>query len=125
MTDKGKQLVQGTRQVRENDSEEESNKMKKCKVSRRLLRVVILDTEDEDGQPSRGTIIVVKSSKVAVPQTPAPAKNVKQLTPLKAIQAGTKARTGRTMPKEQGGDTSAAMLSPQSIVSATNNEPQS
>ncbi|KAG1832629.1 hypothetical protein DFJ58DRAFT_847963 [Suillus subalutaceus] len=73
--DKGKQPVRGTRRAREDESGESGDVS--CKKHRIVSKAIISDTEDDDGQPG-GTIIVVKPSKAAVPQTPAPAKKVKQ-----------------------------------------------
>ncbi|KAG1870088.1 hypothetical protein DFJ58DRAFT_722991 [Suillus subalutaceus] len=69
-----------------------------------VSKAIISDTEDDDGQPG-GTIIMA-----AVPQTPAPAKKVKQVrftssprsSPLRDVQADTKERIGRPMPKGKG-----------------------
>ncbi|KAG1828769.1 hypothetical protein DFJ58DRAFT_848923 [Suillus subalutaceus] len=89
--DKGKQLVRGTQRAREDESGESGDVSRK--KHRIVSKAIISDTEDDDGQPG-GTIIVVKPSKVAVPQTPAPAKKVKQ--------ADTKERIGRPTPKGKG-----------------------
>ncbi|KAG1862829.1 hypothetical protein DFJ58DRAFT_725312 [Suillus subalutaceus] len=105
--DKGKQPVRGTRRAREDESGESGDVSRKKR--RIVLKAIISDTEDDDGQPGK-TIIVVKPSKAAVPQTPAPAKKVKQVrftssprsSPLRDIQADTKERIGRPTPKGKG-----------------------
>ncbi|KAG2033061.1 hypothetical protein BDR03DRAFT_985233 [Suillus americanus] len=80
------------------DSDDESKRPKRRKVSKRLSKAVISDTEDEDVQPA-GPIIFVKPSKAVVPQTPAPAKQAKQSALLKDVQADTNAPMGRPTAK--------------------------
>ncbi|KAG2030629.1 hypothetical protein BDR03DRAFT_986964 [Suillus americanus] len=107
--DKGKQPVQGTRQSREVDSDNESKRPKRCKVSKRLSKAMISDTEDEDVQLA-GPVIFVKPSKAVVPQTPAPTKQAKQMrftsscqsALLKDVQANTDVPMGRLTAKGKG-----------------------
>ncbi|KAG2068919.1 hypothetical protein BDR04DRAFT_1157307 [Suillus decipiens] len=58
MANKGRQPVWGTCRSREVDSDDESKRPKRHKVSKHLSKAMISDTEDEDVQPARLIIFV-------------------------------------------------------------------
>ncbi|KAG1730158.1 uncharacterized protein EDB91DRAFT_1252809 [Suillus paluster] len=86
----GKQPAHGTRRSQEDSPSAEMGR-KKRKVSRPLSKVLVSDTEDEDGQPG-GTIVVVKPA--GPPKSKGVTKGVKKTHAEDAI--------GRTPAKGKG-----------------------
>ncbi|KAG2365908.1 hypothetical protein BDR07DRAFT_1480799 [Suillus spraguei] len=83
-TDKGKQPDWGTRQTREEDSDDESKTTtKKRKLAKHISKAVIMDTKDEDALLA-GLTIFAKPPKALVPVTPAPSSS-KASTSVKSL----------------------------------------